>query len=520
MPAAKKNATLEINPAFQRALDLIETGQSVFITGRAGTGKSTLLKYFLAHAERNIAVVAPTGVAALNVSGQTIHSFFGFRPDVTPGAIKKKKIQDDENVYRQLDTLVIDEISMVRADLLDCIEKFLRLHGPQPGQPFGGVQLVAIGDLYQLPPVVGRDEAEIFRTQYETPYFFSAKSFGELPLEFVELEKIYRQRDDDFIRLLNAIRNNSVTPADLTWLNGRYDPVFEAPTGSHYIYLTTTNAAADEVNARELMKLQGREYAATGYVEGDFGKEYLPTAPELAFKMGAQVMLLTNDGGGRWVNGTIARITDCEIQDDAVAAVLVDLPDGQRARLTPFTWEIFRYTTKKGKLVSNPVGTFTQFPFRLAFAVTIHKSQGKTFDRVVLDLGRGTFAHGQLYVALSRCTTFEGLVLKTEVKKQHVRLDYAVARFLTNFQYQLAARALPHAEKMSRIEEAIKTKQTLTMVYLKGKDEKSTRTIQPLTVGPMEYAGKPFTGVTAHCLLRGGTRVFNVERILELTIAP
>ena len=215
---------IDFNPQFQRALDLMEkTHRNAFITGRAGTGKSTLLNYFCEHTDKKAVVLAPTGVAAINVGGQTIHSFFGFKPDVTLRAIRKKFRDEKKNIYRKLETIVIDEISMVRADLLDCVDKFLRLNGPDEKLPFGGVQMIFIGDLYQLPPVMTGHEREIFREHYTTPYFFSASVFQELEWEFIELEKIYRQKDDEFIRLLNAIRNRTVTDDDLLLLNRRFD---------------------------------------------------------------------------------------------------------------------------------------------------------------------------------------------------------------------------------------------------------------------------------------------------------
>jgi len=278
---AKKTAdtsAIDFNSQFQRALDIMEkTRKNVFITGRAGTGKSTLLNYFCDQTAKKAVILAPTGVAAVNVGGQTIHSFFGFKPDVTPSSIRRKVKDEKKNLYKKLETIVIDEISMARADLLDCVDKFLRLNGPTEKLPFGGIQMIFIGDLYQLPPVVSGGEKEIFRGHYSTPYFFGAKVFDELDMEFVELEKIYRQKDGEFIRLLNAIRNRSVTDDDLTLLNRRVDPEFSAPPDNFFICLTSTNEQANRINDEQIARLKGKTYTFHGLVEGDFGKEYLPT---------------------------------------------------------------------------------------------------------------------------------------------------------------------------------------------------------------------------------------------------
>ena len=517
---AKRDAdvsAIDFNPQFRKALELMEeTNRNVFITGRAGTGKSTLLNYFKEHTGKKAVVLAPTGVAAINVGGQTIHSFFGFKPDVTLGAIRKRFRDEKKNIYRKLKAIVIDEISMVRADLLDCVDKFLRLNGPDEKFPFGGVQMIFIGDLYQLPPVVTGHEREIFREHYATPYFFSAKVFEDLDWEFIELEKIYRQKDDDFIRLLNAIRNRTVTDNDLVLLNQRFDPNFTAPPDDFYIYLTTTNALADRLNDEQLAQLPGKTWTVHGIIEGDFSKEYLPTALDLKLKKGAQIMLLNNDSSGRWVNGTIGRMIGIKKDEEKQDILITRLDNGQKMEITPYTWEIFRFFLKNGELSSEVVGSFTQYPVRLAFAVTIHKSQGKTFERAIIDVGKGTFAHGQMYVALSRCTTLEGIVLMKPIRKNHVLMDWQVVKFLTSCQYDIAARQLPREDKIQIIENAITKKQTLEIVYLKAKDEKTRRLIKPLVVGDMEYKGHPFIGLEALCMTRREKRVFNVDKILEI----
>jgi ATP-dependent DNA helicase PIF1 len=508
---------IELTEPFERALRLMEdTQRHVFVTGRAGTGKSTLLSYFKMSTSKRVAVLAPTGVAALNVGGQTIHSFFGFKPDVTPASARKRIRGANADIYRKLDAIVIDEVSMVRADLLDCVDAFLRLNGPEAGTPFGGLQMIFIGDLYQLPPVVTSAEKMLFKTLYLSPYFFGAHVFRGLEMEFVELEKIYRQQDDRFIDLLNAIRNRTVTEEDLELLNSRFDPTFEPPADEYYIHLTSTNDLADRYNEEQLKKLKGRTWKSTGILEGEFGREYLPTAVALKLKKGAQVMLLNNDSGNRWVNGTIGRVSGFSKDPEGGPIVKVQLNNGQQVEVAPYTWEIFRFFLKEGNLDSEAVGMFTQFPLRLAFAVTIHKSQGKTFERVIIDVGNGTFAPGQMYVALSRCTSLEGIVLRKALRKQHILLDWAVVRYLTQSQYDQAARTLSRDEKLRILEAAIREESLLQMVYLKGTDVKSQRTIKPLRLAEMEYAGRFFPGLDAWCMTRRGKRVFNIDRILSL----
>lgn len=510
---------IELNSEFQKALDLIEAlDRNVFITGRAGTGKSTLLTYFRNHTKKKVVVLAPTGVAALNVQGQTIHSFFKFKPGITLHGVKKVHTRgNSKNLYQNIDTIVIDEISMVRSDLLDCIDKFLRLNR-NSDLPFGGVQMIFIGDLYQLSPVVTGSEREIFKTHYASQYFFDAKVFDKLNLEFIELEKVYRQKDNDFINLLNAIRNNSATEEHLLEINKRYKPDFIADHKSFTIYLTTTNDLADSINSQQLAKLAQRQFTYHGAITGIFEKNSLPTEIELSIKAGAQVMMLNNDMQGRWVNGTIGKIIRIQKHADEGDEIVVRFSDGKIHKVLPHTWELFRFTfdENKNSLVSETVGTFTQYPVRLAWAVTIHKGQGKTFDNVIIDIGRGTFAHGQLYVALSRCTSFKGIVLKKPVAKKHIFMDWRVVKFVTRFQYQKSETDLPLQEKVRMLKQAVNSQQRIVITYLKASDEKSRRIIKPFRVGKMEYLGREFLGVEAFDEKRQEERVFRVDRILEM----
>ena len=520
MTKTSKPVEIDLNPEFQSALSLMEdTDKNILITGRAGTGKSTLLTYFRESTGKKAVVLAPTGVAAVNVTGQTIHSFFHFKPNVTPAAIKKKKSPQKEKttLYKKLTTIIIDEVSMVRADLLDCVDKFLRINGPDTKKPFGGVQMIFIGDFYQLPPVVTSAEREIFRSHYTSPYFFSAKVFDQMDLEFVELEKVYRQKDDEFVRLLNTIRNRSVTDDDLAKFNARCDPLFEAPADTFYLSLTSTNELADTINEKRLAELPGRIWKAQGIIEGDFGKEYLPTAVDLKLKKGAQIMLLNNDSYGQWINGTIGKVKKFEKDEEDEDVIVAELDNGDTARIAPYTWKIYRFFLKNEELRSEEVGSFRQYPVRLAFAVTIHKSQGKTFENVIIDVGRGTFAHGQMYVALSRCTTLGGIVLKQPLKKNSILMDWQVVKFLTGMQYKRAARTCSREDKLQMLAHAINQKQNLEIIYLKAGDEKSRRTIRPLRVADMEYSGHPFLGLEAFCLTKREKRTFNVDRILTIS---
>jgi len=429
--------SLDFNEEFASAYDVLEsTCEHVFVTGKAGTGKSTLLQYFRNNTRKNVVVLAPTGVAAVNVKGQTIHSFFRFKPDITLEGVSSIRLRKDlRNMYQRIDTIVIDEISMVRADLLDCMDAFLRLHSKGNNVPFGGVQMVFIGDLYQLPPVVTREEKNIFKEVYPTPYFFSAKSFQNLNIQFIELKKIYRQTEEQFIHLLSMIRDKTATHEHLRDLNKRYIPDFKPKEEDFYVYLTTTNALADQINQEKLREIKIPSYFSDGEIDGEFDLKNLPTQPRLELKEGAQVMLLNNDPNGAWVNGSIGKITYLDEDGLGAGVIEVELSDDRIVEVAPFTWEMFRffYNEDTEKIECESVGAFTQYPLRLAWAITIHKSQGKTFSKVIIDIGYGTFSHGQMYVALSRCRTLDGIVLKKPILHKHILLDADVVAFMTRF---------------------------------------------------------------------------------------
>ncbi len=511
----------EINDQFQKALDYMEnTHEIVYIAGRAGTGKSTLLNIFRQNTEKNIVVLAPTGVAALNVKGQTIHSFFKFRPDVTLQSIKKIHHQSAlAQTIQNIDTIIIDEISMVRADLLDCVEKFLRLNGKNQNELFGGTQMIFIGDLYQLPPVVSRSEKEIFPDHYKSPYFFSAKCLTPIDYPIIELEKIYRQKDARFIKLLNSIRTNSISSQDLELLNSRVSPSFQELKNHFYIYLTATNQQAEALNHDKLDQLNHKSFFARGTTVGSFDTKSLPTQIDLELKVGAQVMMLNNDNLKRWVNGSIGKITKIKnekYKNDAGkeierSIVEVKLGNGRKIEVLPYTWELFNfyYDISTRCLESEPIGAFTQYPMKLAWAVTIHKSQGKTFDNVILDIGSGTFVHGQVYVALSRCTSFEGLILKKSIQKRHIIMDGQVVKFMS----QKANGSFE--EKIAKIQNAIDNEQTIEIIYQK-ENSTSTRLISPNEIGEMQYMGCTFIGLSAFCHSSQSTRHFRLDRIVDI----
>ncbi len=509
---------IEITGEFARALKAMQEGRRhLLITGSAGTGKSTLLSHFCEQVDWDPVVLAPTGVAALNVGGQTVHRFFGFGIDITPESAGKRRPRNPA-LYRNLKTLIIDEVSMLRADLLDCVDWFLKRHGPLPGQPFGGAHMVFIGDLYQLPPVVTGMEREALKQRYESPHFFSARALEGVELETLELTKIFRQRDRAFAGLLNRVRKNAAEGSDIERLNERVDADFRPPEGQGYITLTGTNRKADAINEARLDALPGPEHVSRAVIQGQFGREYQPTQDPLKFKKGAQVMLLNNDSAQRWVNGSIGVIEDVSIGGGEEHVRIRLANSGRLARVEPYEWELIRFELSDGAIVSSPAGTFTQFPFRLAWAVTVHKSQGKTFDRMVVDLDR-VFAAGQAYVALSRCTTLEGLVLTRPLTGGSIRCDWRVQRFLTGEQYKRAERRQSIDEKLAIIGQAIREQRDLDMKYLKRNDVHTRRRVQPLEVGMRSYSSREFLGMRAWCALREDERTFRLDRILSLAIS-
>lgn len=425
---------LVITDEFARALDLLHSGSSLFLTGRAGTGKSTLVRRFLEETDRRAVTVAPTGIAALNVEGYTIHRLFSFRTGMTADDVRRPDYYPGRfaTTLASLDTLIVDEASMVRADLFDALAAALERFGPRRDEPFGGVQLVLVGDLYQLPPVVTDAEARYIDATYATPYFFSAHAFDRTAFPTVELGHVFRQSGDDrMVDLLNSVRDGVLLDAARAELNQRTAHDFEPPRDEFWLTLATTNRIVRARNREMLERLGAETLRYTGLLSGDLDGFEMPTDEHLDLAVGAQVMLLTNDPLDRWANGTLGRIETLSSDDDG-PVVTVRLRDGRAVDVREHRWEITRPRVRAGALEHEVVGSFSQLPMKLAWAITIHKSQGQTLDRVVVDLTGGTFANGQLYVALSRCTSMEGLVLRREVLPRDLKSDMRIRRFLAS----------------------------------------------------------------------------------------
>lgn len=424
---------MEQNQELRTAWDFVEnTGRSIFLTGKAGTGKTTFLKTIVEKSRKRPIVVAPTGVAAINAGGVTIHSFFQlpFSPYV-PGAKVESKFdfgREKRKIIASIDLLIIDEISMVRADLLDAIDTVLRRFRNHY-QPFGGVQLLMIGDLAQLTPVMTPEDERILKPYYDTPYFFGSKALQQIDYVTIQLEHVYRQQDLSFIGILNQIRNGHPTEETMMRLNTRCKPAFIPSPEEPYIRLTTHNQLANYYNETELQKLRGRTFQFHAEIKGTFPEYSYPTAETLVLKEGAQVMFIKNDTSSEhlYYNGRIGRVVHVDKQQILVLCE----GDAEAIEVEPMEWENARYTLneKTREIETEVQGTFKQFPLRLAWAITIHKSQGLTFDRAIIDANQ-SFAPGQVYVALSRCRTLEGLVLATPLEARAIMNDSRVDTYI------------------------------------------------------------------------------------------
>ncbi|MBO6025419.1 MAG: helix-turn-helix domain-containing protein [Bacteroidales bacterium] len=461
-------------------LDFVEelvlfTDSHIFLTGRAGTGKTTFLKNLPLKTYKRMVVVAPTGVAAINAGGQTIHSFFQlpFGPQLPENALgkastaksvaaqyqklNKKKI----NLIRSLDLLIIDEISMVRADVLDAIDAVLR-RVRRSQKPFGGLQLLMIGDVHQLAPVAKPEEWEVLSPYYDTPYFFGSQVLKKAPYVCVELEHIYRQHDEDFITLLNKVRNNSMDADCVRLLNSRYMPNFIAHDNEGYITLTTHNYQADQINESKLEALKEMPLTFKAEVHGTFPENTYPTKEELTLKVGAQVMFVKNDPTPEkaYFNGKIGRLVGYDEKEGSVTVKC-----GEEYIVVPqLTWQNMEYTinAENQDIEEKEIGSFKQIPLRLAWAVTIHKSQGLTFDKVIVDAGQA-FAHGQVYVALSRCTSLEGLILKTRITSNALVNDYSVDQFVEHLPEKE-----PTQEKVDQLRHEYELETMLELIDFEG----------------------------------------------------
>lgn len=435
--------SIRLTPEQQALFENLEqTGGHVFVTGKAGTGKSVLLQYFTYHSSKRLVVVAPTGVAALNIGGQTINSLFRIPPAFIPQRSLTVHPQT-ELILRHIDAVVIDEISMVRADLMDAMDYLLR-QARGNDKPFGGVQMLMFGDLYQLQPVVEDNELhKYFADNHGSFYFFNAHVWREASLKIYELSTILRQKDDVFQKLLNAIRTGKVSHSTLSTLNKRTE---ETPPPEGVITLASTNAAVTALNHKKLAALSGavRQYIAI--VVGNLERSAFPTEEILTLKKGAQVMMLRNDPGKRWVNGTLG-----SIESLAPEAIKVNI-DGYIYSIAPHTWNKIRYHyDRETKRVEEEItSSFTQYPLRLAWAITIHKSQGQTYEAVDIDMSSRAFAHGQTYVALSRCRSLEHLYLKHPVAMEDIIVDPVVTEFMAKATVLSSASSLSASKMESR----------------------------------------------------------------------